>query len=85
MENQVVEKVIEEAPKKFFQLTARDVFFVAVGAAAGYAAKHYRNIYLEWKRKRLGGGFVYFNISFGFSKKIVNFVYEFSKFLGFFL
>ena len=50
------EKIVDEPVKKVLKIGARDVFFLVLGAAAGYAAKHYRNIYLEWKRKRLESG-----------------------------
>ena len=46
-------KLAEETVKEVFKVTARDVFMVTIGFGLGFTFKHYRNVYLEWKRKRL--------------------------------
>ena len=53
-------EIVEEVPKAanevvgaVFKVTPRDVFMVTIGFGLGFTFKHYRNVYLEWKRKKL--------------------------------
>ena len=53
-------EIVEEVPKAanevvgaVFKVTPRDVLMVTVGFGLGFTFKHYRNVYLEWKRKKL--------------------------------
>jgi len=52
----VVAPVVMEKSNSSLSLTARDVLFIGIGFGAGFAFKHYRNVYLEWKRKKLERG-----------------------------
>ena len=53
MTETIIEPVVEVTTKSALKLTPRDVVLFAIGVGTGWALKHYRNIYLEWKRKRL--------------------------------
>jgi len=58
MTESIVEPVVEalaESPvaKSALKVTPRDILMLSIGVGCGWALKHYRNIYLEWKRKRL--------------------------------
>lgn len=46
-------KIADEAVRAVFKVTPRDVFMVTIGFGLGFTFKHYRNVYLEWKRKKL--------------------------------
>ena len=63
MADPVVE-VIEEVPKKVSALSPRDIMFLLIGGALGWTAKHYRNVYLEWKRERLVSCFLLVRVIF---------------------
>ena len=53
MTETIIEPVVEVTTKSALKVNPRDLFMLAIGVGTGWALKHYRNIYLEWKRKRL--------------------------------
>jgi len=60
-----VPKVADEAVRAVFKVTPRDVFMVTIGFGLGFTFKHYRNVYLEWKRKKLLASLEKANLALG--------------------
>jgi len=55
--SETVVEVLSET-KSSSSIGPKDVLLIGVGFGLGYAFKHYRNVYLEWKRKKIGMGFI---------------------------
>jgi len=60
-----IPKVADETVRAVFKVTPRDVVMVTIGFGLGFTFKHYRNVYLEWKRKKLLASLEKANLALG--------------------